>query len=425
MAYRIIALDGGGIRGVMTAIWLSRLEQKLGGRLRDHIDLIAGTSTGSILACGVSVGIPADDIVDMYLTRGQEVFPTFSSRFWERVQRTFQEGLSAPRYDGLGLNRVLKSVFREETFGNLKIRPTIVVSYNAFEREAVLFKNTLDNFTHLPVWEVVRASSSAPAYFPAHIMKLAKERIPLIDGGVVANNPTACAIAEGIRHTRLFPPNGRPVVLEDIVVASFGTGQTTRRITVEEALEWGGVQWALPVLDVLFDGAGDAVDFTSKQLLAEDSYFRFQCRLDSKLDDLDNADPRNLKELVATAEDYLKHSGGEEKLQQLADLLKENPQPAVKEEKSISAPVPAFPSEAESIDLQQEQPKQEVEKQKPTETVASTKASNDSELPNLLKTIFKRRPKAPQTQLVAQDESVENGMPVAVPSKQNRQNFAA
>ena len=101
--FRILSCDGGGIRGLLSAVWLSRLEKKLGGPLRDYFDLAAGTSTGSILACAVSLGIPAEKIVNMYLERSKEVFPPFEARIWERVQRTFTDGLSAPRYDGKGL----------------------------------------------------------------------------------------------------------------------------------------------------------------------------------------------------------------------------------------------------------------------------------------------------------------------------------
>src|SRR4051812_38731932 len=88
--YRILSLDGGGIRGIMTAVWLKRLEQEMGDvQLRDRVDLIAGTSPGSILACAIAAGFPANDIIKLYQNFGNEVFPSTGSRMWSRFTRTF------------------------------------------------------------------------------------------------------------------------------------------------------------------------------------------------------------------------------------------------------------------------------------------------------------------------------------------------
>lgn len=320
MDFRILSCDGGGIRGLMTAIWLSRLEKKLGGPLRNYFDCIAGTSTGSILGCAISLGIPADRIVGMYVERGREVFPPIERRIWDRIQRAFSDGLSAPRYDGRGLERVLQDVFGKARFGDLEVRPTIAISYNTFNRQAVVFKNTRDIYAHLPVWEVVRASCAAPVYFPAHVMNIGQAEIPLIDGGVVANNPTACAVAEGVRFTAENYGTGA-CEIEDFIVASFGTGQTSKQIGIAEARHWGGLQWVLPVIDVIFDGVSNAVDYVTSHLISRDRYFRFQCRLEPQYDDLDNADPANLNALISTAEAYL-NGPGEEMLDDLVKQLK-------------------------------------------------------------------------------------------------------
>lgn len=339
MRYRILSCDGGGIRGVISAIWLARLEHKLGGRLRDHFDLIAGTSTGSILGCGIAWGVPVADIVDIYLKRGREVFPGFMQRFWKRIGRTFSEGLSAPRYDGAGFERVLRDVFAEARFGDLAIRPTMAVSYNTFNRHPVVFKNTSPEFADMPIWEVIRSSAAAPVYFPAHVTKIDRATVPLIDGAVVANNPTACAVAEAMRLGR-SNPDVPPLRLENLVVASFGTGQATRQIDASEARSWGGLQWLFPVIDVMFDGASGAVDYIAKQLLPPEQYFRVQCRLESAYDDLDNATDENLNALVATAEEHLTR-GGDEQLNRLAAALRQADQEPV--------PVPAPQAQPEPL----------------------------------------------------------------------------
>jgi uncharacterized protein len=314
--FRVLTLDGGGIRGVITAVWLRRLEEKLGGPVAEHFDLIAGTSTGSLLACGVGLGIPAARIVDLYKNRGREVFPPAVARFFSRVVRTFDEGLSAPRYDGKGLEAVLKITFGDKLFGQLKPK-TLVTSYNTLARTAVVFKSWLGPWDQVPVWEVCRSSSAAPVYFPAHVTEIDGAKLPLIDGGVVANNPTVCAIAEAVKMNG----DGNGPGLSDFVVASFGTGELTRPIDVGDARSWGAVQWALPIIDVLFDGAADATHYCASQLVPDGRYFRFQTPLHEAYDDMDNADATNVNALITAALRHLDGEGGAAKLDALARLV--------------------------------------------------------------------------------------------------------
>lgn len=318
--YCILSLDGGGVRGLVSAIWLNRLEQKLQSPVREYFDLIAGSSTGAIIACAIARGISTDRIVQLYLKEAREIFPAPASRLWNRVLRTLSEGVSAPRYSDRGLETVLKRTFGDTRFGQLQTKPTLVTSYDALNRTAVVFKNTKPIHAELPVWEICKASASAPSYFPAHVMRLNGQDIPLIDGGVVANNPTACAIAEGVRINESLPASDR-VGLDQFIVASFGTGQMTRPISIREAQEWGALEWAVPMIDVLFDGSADSVDYIARYLLLDNNYFRFQTPLDKAYDDLDRADEVNLNNLARIAEEYLTSQGGNALLDKLVKVL--------------------------------------------------------------------------------------------------------
>lgn len=317
-SYRLLTLDGGGIRGLISALWLQRLEQELGSPLREHFDLIAGTSTGSILACGVATGIPSSEMVQLYRKHGHEIFPTLPSRLWSRVGRVFEQGMSAPKYPEDGLAGVLRHVFGDARVGDVPERNALVVpTYNTLSREAVVIKSMNPAHRNLLLWEVAKASSSAPTYFPAHVLDMGTHRAPLIDGGVVANNPTACAIAEAVR---INGDREDGCKLEDFIVASFGTGQSTRPIDAVESREWGALEWAIPIIDVLMDGAADATDYVASYLIAKDRYFRIQTRLDTAYDDIDRADETNLNALANQAQTYLDREGAR-KLEQLAKLL--------------------------------------------------------------------------------------------------------
>ena len=321
--YRILSLDGGGIRGLITAVWLDRLEQKLGSPLKNHFDLIAGTSTGSILACGVAMGLSANSIIDLYLNNANVIFPGGVARLWSRAQRLLSQGPSAPKYDGKGLEQVLQKVFRKKNknilFGELGPKPVLVFSYDTLNRQSIVFKNTKQEHLKIPVYQICKASSSAPTYFPAQVMRMGKADVPLIDGGVVANNPTACAIAEAIRINKRKRKTRCEV--SDFIVASFGTGEATRSISIDEAQEWGALEWAIPIIDVLFDGSTDAVDYIARQIIDKGKYFRFQCRLEKAFDDMDNAEQTNLNALIAVAENHLTTQGGEQQLLQLVSEL--------------------------------------------------------------------------------------------------------
>lgn len=320
--YRVVSIDGGGIRGVITAVWLMRLEDRLGGPLYKHADLLAGTSTGAILACALSAGIPASRIVELYQRYGREVFPGLSSRLWSRASRLFSDGPSAPKYDGKGLDRVLQRQFgAKTTFGALKT-PTMVTAYNTLDRAPVVFKNFKRNDTHghkkLKVWEIVRASASAPTFFPAKVIKIGSSRKPLIDGGVVANNPTACAVAEAVRRS---PGRRAHCPIDGLHVISFGTGEVTRPISIRSAQEWGTLEWAVPVISVLMDGAADATDYIVKHIIPDSQYVRMQTPLSHGYDDMDDASETNINALISLAETYLDSRAGSRALDKATMLL--------------------------------------------------------------------------------------------------------
>lgn len=314
---RILTLDGGGIRGLISAIWLQALDERLAaagkGGVRARFDLVAGSSTGALLAAGLASGIAPRELTALYEHFGDEVFPGRVERLWSRFTRTFTEGLSAPRYSAHGLEAVLQRVFGERMLGSATPR-LMAIAYDTLSRNPVFFKSFKPEHATIPLWEVCRAATAAPAYFPAHLTTLEGQRRALIDGGVVANNPTACAIAEAVRL------NGDER-LDALVVLSIGTGQATRPISERDATHWGALEWAIPIIDVLFDGSADAVHYIADQILPEGRYVRLQARLLRGYDDFDNVDATNLAGLRQTAKAYLATAAVEQALDRLVALL--------------------------------------------------------------------------------------------------------
>ncbi|MEG3192588.1 patatin-like phospholipase family protein [Lysobacter sp. D1-1-M9] len=314
---RILSLDGGGIRGLVSCLWLAGVEDALlkAGKpgVLKSFDLLAGSSTGAVIACGMGIGLSPTQLADLYRAQRHTIFPGIAERLWSRAGRVLAHGPSAPKYDGTGLDQVLQQVFGDTRLGQLKI-PLLVTGYDTLSRKPVMFKSFLPRHEDLLVWEVCRASAAAPTYFPAHGMMIEGRPCSMIDGGVVANNPTACAIAEAMRK------DARVGDSHELVVLSVGTGERNRPISLKSAQEWGALEWAVPIIDVLFDGSTDSVDYIARQLVG-DGYFRLQTELVVGLDDLDDVSATNLAALEALAADYLRQAATQKKLRQLVKRL--------------------------------------------------------------------------------------------------------
>ncbi len=299
---RVLAIDGGGIRGILPARILAAIEERTGKRIAEMFDMIAGTSTGGILALGLAkpdaTGKPhyrASNLLDLYFTEGTTIFP---QSIWRKIRTAnfaFDE-----RYPEDGIETVLQKYFGTTRLKDALVN-VLITSYEIEIRMPWLFRSDRakqnPNFD-FPMWQVARATSAAPTYFePERIDKLNGDGYwALIDGGTYANNPGMCAYAEA-RH--LFPDR-------DVLLVSLGTGELTRPIMYQLAKHWGLLGWAKPILDIVFDGVSKTTDYQLHQLLpavaGKRRYCRFQTSLTVASDDLDNAHPENLRDLRAQAE---------------------------------------------------------------------------------------------------------------------------
>lgn len=279
---RVLAIDGGGIRGLIPALVLAEIERRADRPVSQLFDLIAGTSTGGIIACAVCAPdpMPAEQVAALYEDDGPEIF---DRSVWQRVRSA--EGLLDEKYDATALDQVL-----ERFLGGKRLaesRPDLIVpTYDMSEPGPYFFKTSKARKRRtedFPLTVVARSTSAAPTYFePLPVGERA-----LVDGGVFAVNPAMSAYAEMLREH----PGA------DVLLLSLGTGHITRRRRFADVDDWGLVEWARPILDVVFDGSSDAVDYQLRQALGEGRYWRLQVELTRASDDLDDASPDNLREL--------------------------------------------------------------------------------------------------------------------------------
>jgi patatin-like phospholipase/acyl hydrolase len=287
---RVLAIDGGGIRGLIPALVLAELERRSGRRVYELFDLIAGTSTGGILACALCAPdpLPADEVAAIYEEEGPAIF---DRSVWQRIRSA--EGLLDEKYEAGALDRALERFIAEKRLADT-VPELIVPTYDMSEPGPFFFKtrNARERpADDVPLTVVARATAAAPTYFePLPVA----ERV-LVDGGVFAVNPAMSAFAEVLR----FHPS------VDVVLLSLGTGQRTRSRRFADVDDWGLVEWARPILDVVFDGISDAVDYQLRHVLGEERYWRLQVELTRASDDLDDATPENLAELRRHAEELI------------------------------------------------------------------------------------------------------------------------
>lgn len=289
--YRILSIDGGGIRGVLSAKLLDRLLERFEDLVQET-HLIAGCSAGSYIALGLADGRTPHEMVTLLEKSAAEIFG--DTNWIPYVE---------PKYKNDQLIRFVDRVFGDKRLSELE-KTVVVPSFIVEDEEAghwrpVFFHNFPGSETaDVLVKEVALASSAAPTYFPSYKK--------MIDGGVFANNPSTLgvvfAVSEWGEHQRL----------EDIKLLSIGTGFFPYQIT-QDTSKWGDLQWlglpffynpdspdnpSEPIIDVLFDGVSEA-DATLSRLLLGERYDRLNPTL-PKMVNLD--DYQKIPELLKLAD---------------------------------------------------------------------------------------------------------------------------
>ncbi|MEM7578661.1 MAG: patatin-like phospholipase family protein [Cyanobacteria bacterium P01_A01_bin.80] len=319
--YKVLSLDGGGIRGIIPAIILKEIEKRTQKRIWELFDLIAGTSTGGFLAMILTMPNPdnpklarysMEEIINMYREDGKNIF---HEPFLETL--TEADDLLRPKYPSEGREKVAEKYFKDAALTDA-LTNLFITSYDIELRIPVFFINnptferhTGSSFRKLcsdyKMIEAAMATSAAPTYFKPYQLAMRgcddAEYYALVDGAVFANNPTALAIVEAIIYSQ---NQGKEVSLEDILVTSLGTGSLTRKFPYDKAVNWGKLQWIQPLINIFLDGASEVANYQLRQLLpdAQNSnkqYYRFQKELTEANDDLDDTTEENMELLEKAA----------------------------------------------------------------------------------------------------------------------------
>lgn len=262
--FKILSFDGGGVKGALSIEILIRLVNKF-PNLLNEVDLFTGTSTGAIIAAFLAKGIPLKELNNLYTTKiAKDIFSPSKLN------------LIRPKFNNNSLKELINNYFQEDfKISDFKKYIFIPAFYLGDKEknswEPVFFNNLSINSTNnFIARDAILASAAAPTYFPSHKN--------YIDGGVIANSPTAISILSTLSS---FPK----YKIEDIVLLSIGTGNSPEKI-IGKTENWGILQWSFhpfskmksPLLALLMDGMSDLEDMYCKEFL-KNNYFRINPRV--------------------------------------------------------------------------------------------------------------------------------------------------
>ncbi|XP_030444508.2 patatin-like protein 1 [Syzygium oleosum] len=336
----ILSIDGGGVRGIIPGVILDYLEAQLqeldgeGARLADYFDVIAGTSTGALIAAMLAAPnadkrplFAAKEIVPFYLKHCPKIFPQGCGSLGSVLNT--MKSLWGPKYDGVYLHKLIRRFL-----GSKRLHETltslVIPTFDIKQLQPVLFSSyevSKNSCLDAQVADICIGTSAAPTYFPAHYFKTEGEdgrahEFNLIDGGMVANNPTLIAISEVSKQILNEDPDfidiKLPMNYTRLLVISLGTGShiSGLKFDAKKAAKWGLLSWLVkdgssPLIDVYSQGSADIVDYHNCVVFraweSKENYLRINDdTLSGTLSSVDTSTKKNLKGLVKVGEHLLK-----------------------------------------------------------------------------------------------------------------------
>jgi len=351
--FRILCVDGGGIRGLIPALAIAEIEKRLQAeagpqaRASDYFHMFAGTSTGGLVALSLTApdeknperpAVSAADLAGFYTEDGPKIF---HRSLWQRLRTAW--GWLGPKYTLGPLESAIEHRLGTTHIQNA-LRELVVCSYDMTNREPYFFKRwrareSPESDRNRPIADAGLATSAAPTYFPSHEI----DGRALVDGGVFAANPVIVAIVEALKR---FGDDPHSLDQDDLMVVSIGTGLHEDGYAQEKVRGWGKLGWVLPqkgeppILGATLGGAADGADHWAHTLLNHPDdphisaaelgrgprYFRLQVPLTESVP-LDQADDNTLTGTLPGFAEELIHTHDAEISEIVERLLRFEPLP--------------------------------------------------------------------------------------------------
>ena len=283
--FKILSLDGGGIKGVFTASVLTAIEDEIKAPIGEYFDLIAGTSTGGIMALGLGLGFPAKRILEFYREMGPEIFPSTGRLGLPGLFRQ----LSTTKHSHATLRSALTRILGTSKFGHSRNR-LIIPTYDAIGGRIFLLKTAHHERFKFDIEalavDVALATSAAPTYFEAAPFPV-HDGSSFVDGGVWSNCPALSAIVEAVSFL--------DVPVDQIDLLSIGT--TSSPFNIADNRRAGIIKWNAGMISLLFEAQTQAA-LAQAGLLLNDRLHRINAVTKPGQFSLDTATPEKIDQLI-------------------------------------------------------------------------------------------------------------------------------
>ena len=312
--FKILSIDGGGLKGVVPLTILKKVEELTGRPIWQSFDLIAGTSTGGLIASALTIPKTPDskeakytlnDILNVYLQRGQEIFPPRKTILGEWIGDV--DDTIKPKYSDAGITKVFTDVCGDSRL-NSSLTDIMICTYDLANNIPLFFKTRSSRKNpnqNILVYKACRATSAGPTYLPAFELDYPNgDESPYrlcIDGGVYVNNPSLAALAEfSTNHAEYgYGQKDKDISYEDVFVLSIGTGSYAGPITAEEAKDKGELFWASRISDVMMRGVNETTDYEMTEMMIEGNYLRLNIDImDAAFAEMSRADKQAADYLI-------------------------------------------------------------------------------------------------------------------------------
>jgi len=312
---KILSIDGGGSRGVIALTFLQEIEKRTGKQIHELFDLIAGSSTGGIIASCLTIpdeNVPtkakysAEEVIDVYREFGPNIT---KFDFFHSVKTLF--GLIGPKYSAKQIKEETDKIYGKTRLRDL-LTPVLFTTYNLNTTEPYMIVSTNKECRGLLLSDAVLATSAAPTFFPPHEIEISGNKGLYIDGALAATNPAVYALIE----EGFVPPAPKQFIV------SVGTGAYGPRPGYfKGSKNWGILQWLTAVFSVFSDGTTDAATSQAQRIC--DNFFGDFYRLDVNIPEeylkIDDTDKEYMDYLIKRAKDYIEQNT--EKFDELCEKL--------------------------------------------------------------------------------------------------------
>ena len=318
--FRVLSLDGGGIRGAFGSACLAKLESSVGRPITDYFDLVTGTSTGGIIAVALGLGVSSKAIRDMYEREGVRIFARRQQQRWSPIKRfglslglwvagrkvsllesVDLNSLVQARYTNDALERILTELFQGQTLDLVKTTRLVIPAIDLIKGSTVTFKTPHQpNFVrdrNLRAVDVALATAAAPTYFPA----AAFNNTLYCDGGLWANNPSIVGYAEAMKILQVCSEPEVPLFDHtDVRLLSIGTG--VPRYFFKPCEDYDGmIGWGPQLFEVSSGAQSQGAHFEARYLVGSERYRRIDFEMPQSPWPLDAVD--RLPELLHIGEE--------------------------------------------------------------------------------------------------------------------------